>query len=164
MIASANARHLGPGSSQKEAVIDEAVILRGGAHWWAASEASSRMSQPPSRERSPFALGEARRDARTALFILTRRLPEVVPAGDPSYTFVTDGVEAAIELARAVADGKNVQLMGQASSSRPSTQGCLTSSSSASCRSCSVVAIVCWKVLVPAISSSTWCGSSTLRT
>lgn len=46
------------------------------------------------------------------LFIVTHRVPEMVPAGDPPYTFVTDGVEAAVEQARAAADGKNVHLMG----------------------------------------------------
>ena len=46
------------------------------------------------------------------LFVVTHRVPEVVPAGDPPYTFVTDGVEAAVELAQAAADGKNVHLMG----------------------------------------------------
>jgi dihydrofolate reductase len=35
-----------------------------------------------------------------------------VPTGDPPYTFVTDGIETAIEEARAAADGEDVQLMG----------------------------------------------------
>jgi dihydrofolate reductase len=46
------------------------------------------------------------------LFVVTHRVPEVVPAGDPPYTFVTDGVEAAVELAQAAAGRKNVHLMG----------------------------------------------------
>ncbi|MGO9976226.1 MAG: dihydrofolate reductase family protein [Solirubrobacteraceae bacterium] len=46
------------------------------------------------------------------LFVVTHRVPEVVPAGDPPDTFVTDGVEAAVKLAQAAADGKNVHLMG----------------------------------------------------
>ncbi|MGH8961420.1 MAG: dihydrofolate reductase family protein [Jatrophihabitantaceae bacterium] len=46
------------------------------------------------------------------LFVVTHRPPEAVPPCDPAYTFVTDGVEAAIEQARAAAGGKNVHLMG----------------------------------------------------
>ncbi|MGH7912365.1 MAG: dihydrofolate reductase family protein [Candidatus Dormibacteraceae bacterium] len=46
------------------------------------------------------------------LFVVTHRAPEVVPAGNPRYTFVTDGVEAAIGQARAAAGEKNVHLMG----------------------------------------------------
>ena len=46
------------------------------------------------------------------LFVMTHRVPEVVPAGDPPYTFVTDGIETAVKQARAAADGKNVHLMG----------------------------------------------------
>lgn len=46
------------------------------------------------------------------LVILTHRAPQQVPAGDPPYTFVTDGIEAAVKQARAMAGGKNVHLMG----------------------------------------------------
>jgi dihydrofolate reductase len=46
------------------------------------------------------------------LFVLTHRTPDFVPAGDPPYTFVTDGVEAAIPQARAAAGDKDVHLMG----------------------------------------------------
>jgi dihydrofolate reductase len=46
------------------------------------------------------------------LFVMTHRVPDVVPTGDPPYTFVTDGIETAIEEARAAADGEDVQLMG----------------------------------------------------
>ncbi|MGO9792902.1 MAG: dihydrofolate reductase family protein [Solirubrobacteraceae bacterium] len=46
------------------------------------------------------------------LFVVTHRAPGSVLAGDPSYTFVTDGVEAAVPQARAAAGGKNVHLMG----------------------------------------------------
>ena len=35
-----------------------------------------------------------------------------MPAGDPPYTFVTGGIEAAVGQARAMADGKRVHLMG----------------------------------------------------
>lgn len=46
------------------------------------------------------------------LVVLTHRVPEQVPAGNPPYTFVTDGIEAAAGQARAMAGGKNVHLMG----------------------------------------------------
>jgi dihydrofolate reductase len=46
------------------------------------------------------------------LFVLTHRVPNTVPTGDPPYTFVTEGIERAVELARAAAEGKDVDLMG----------------------------------------------------
>jgi dihydrofolate reductase len=46
------------------------------------------------------------------LVVLTHRPPPQVPAGNPPYTFVTDGIEAAVRQARAKAGGKNVHLMG----------------------------------------------------
>jgi dihydrofolate reductase len=45
------------------------------------------------------------------LFVLTHTVPKSVPAGDPAYTFVTDGIESAVEQARAAAAGKDVALM-----------------------------------------------------
>lgn len=46
------------------------------------------------------------------LFVVTHRPPHQVPEGDPPYTFVTQGVEAAVEKAVVAANGKNVHLMG----------------------------------------------------
>jgi dihydrofolate reductase len=46
------------------------------------------------------------------LFVMTHRIPESVPAGDPPYTFVTEGIEGAVEQARSAAGGKDVALMG----------------------------------------------------
>jgi dihydrofolate reductase len=46
------------------------------------------------------------------LFVLTHQVPDTVPAGDPPYTFVTEGVERAVELARTAANSKEVNLMG----------------------------------------------------
>lgn len=46
------------------------------------------------------------------LFVVTHEEPRQVPAGDPPYRFVTDGVEDAVVLARAAAAGKDVHLMG----------------------------------------------------
>jgi dihydrofolate reductase len=46
------------------------------------------------------------------LFVMTHRVPDAVPTGDPPYTFVTDGIESAVEKARAAAADKNVVLMG----------------------------------------------------
>ena len=46
------------------------------------------------------------------LFVLTHRVPDSVPTGDPPYTFVTDGIQRAVEQARTAAAGKDVALMG----------------------------------------------------
>jgi dihydrofolate reductase len=49
------------------------------------------------------------------LFVMTHEPPQNVPAGepgDPPYTFVRDGIEAAVAQARAAAGGKDVSLMG----------------------------------------------------
>lgn len=48
------------------------------------------------------------------LFVLTHQVPDTVPAGDPPYTFVTDGIDAAVAQARAAAAGKDVSVMGAA--------------------------------------------------
>jgi dihydrofolate reductase len=53
------------------------------------------------------------------VFVATHRGGErIAKDGGTSYTFVTDGVEAAIEQARAVADGKDVLLAGGVSIAR----------------------------------------------
>jgi dihydrofolate reductase len=46
------------------------------------------------------------------LFVVTHHVPESVPPGDPPYTFVTEGVERAVQQARMVADGRDVFLQG----------------------------------------------------
>ncbi|HZR50650.1 MAG TPA: dihydrofolate reductase family protein [Streptosporangiaceae bacterium] len=47
------------------------------------------------------------------VFVLTHRGQERIEmSGGTSYTFVTDGIKAAVEQARAVADGKDVLLAG----------------------------------------------------
>jgi dihydrofolate reductase len=46
------------------------------------------------------------------LFVVTHQIPETVPPGEPPYTFVTTGIEAAVDKARAAAAGKDVALMG----------------------------------------------------
>jgi dihydrofolate reductase len=46
------------------------------------------------------------------LFVLTHNVPEQVPQGESRYTFVTDGVESAVEQAKAAAGDKYVSLMG----------------------------------------------------
>jgi dihydrofolate reductase len=46
------------------------------------------------------------------LFVVTHHIPETVRPGEPPYTFVTTGIEAAVEKARAAAAGKDVVLMG----------------------------------------------------
>jgi dihydrofolate reductase len=46
------------------------------------------------------------------LFVVTHRAPDPLPASDPPHTFVTEGIEGAVEKARDAAAGKNVHLMG----------------------------------------------------
>ena len=46
------------------------------------------------------------------LFVVTHQVPESVPAGDPPYTFVTEGIERAVERAAEAAAGKDVFLQG----------------------------------------------------
>jgi dihydrofolate reductase len=47
------------------------------------------------------------------VFVVTRRGQEpIAKGGGTSYTFVTDGIKAAVERARAVADGQDVLLAG----------------------------------------------------
>jgi dihydrofolate reductase len=48
----------------------------------------------------------------TPLFVVTHQVPEPLPASDPPYTFVTDGVEHAVEQATEAAAGKDVFLQG----------------------------------------------------
>jgi dihydrofolate reductase len=48
------------------------------------------------------------------LFVLTHQVPDEVPAGSATYTFVTGGIETAINQASAAAAGKDVALMGSA--------------------------------------------------
>jgi dihydrofolate reductase len=48
------------------------------------------------------------------LFMLTHHEPDQPPSGDPPYTYVTDGIERAVERARAVAGPRDVSLMGSA--------------------------------------------------
>jgi dihydrofolate reductase len=46
------------------------------------------------------------------LFVVTHRVPDAIPEGEASYTFVTDGVERAVERAKAAAGDKYVSVMG----------------------------------------------------
>ncbi len=49
------------------------------------------------------------------VFVLTHHARETETKGDTSFTFVTDGIEAALEQARAAAGDKNVAIAGGAS-------------------------------------------------
>jgi dihydrofolate reductase len=49
------------------------------------------------------------------VFVLTRHAREPLTLADTTFTFVTDGVESALEQARAAADGKDVAIVGGAS-------------------------------------------------
>jgi dihydrofolate reductase len=46
------------------------------------------------------------------LFVVTHSPPDSVPDGPVPYTFVTDGIESAVEQARGAAAGQDVVLMG----------------------------------------------------
>jgi dihydrofolate reductase len=46
------------------------------------------------------------------IFVLTHKAPSKVPSGQTKFTFVTDGIESAVEQAKAAADPKSVGLMG----------------------------------------------------
>ncbi|QQK74867.1 dihydrofolate reductase [Salicibibacter cibarius] len=46
------------------------------------------------------------------VFVLTHHIPSPTPNGSTSFTFVTDGIESAIEQANAAADDKNVSVGG----------------------------------------------------
>jgi dihydrofolate reductase len=46
------------------------------------------------------------------LFVLTHDVPADVPHGESRYTFVTDGIQSAIDQAKAVAGDKYVSLLG----------------------------------------------------
>ncbi len=49
------------------------------------------------------------------VFVVTRRAPDEVPAGDTPFTFVTGGIASAVAQAREAAGGKNVYVIGGAS-------------------------------------------------
>lgn len=74
------------------------------------------------------------------LFVLTHQVPDDIPDADPLYTFVTDGIESAIEQARVVAStaGKDVARMDGRHFGRLCPRVCWTSSPCTSSRSCSV--------------------------
>jgi dihydrofolate reductase len=46
------------------------------------------------------------------VFVVTHQVPDHPPRGESSYTFVTDGVESAIEQAKAAAGDRYVSVMG----------------------------------------------------
>ncbi|MBV8915637.1 MAG: hypothetical protein JOZ05_21690, partial [Acetobacteraceae bacterium] len=57
-------------------------------------------------------MGWGRPDGTRPLFVVTHHPPERVPASDPPYTFVIDGIEAAVTAARQAAGIQDVVLMG----------------------------------------------------
>jgi len=46
------------------------------------------------------------------LFVVTHRVPDLVPPGQPPYTFVTTGIKDAVAQAATAAAGRDVVLMG----------------------------------------------------
>lgn len=55
---------------------------------------------------------------RTPVFVLTHHEREPLTLGDTTFTFVTDGIESALEQARAAAAGKDVSIGGGAETIR----------------------------------------------
>jgi dihydrofolate reductase len=53
-----------------------------------------------------------------AHFVLTSKPPTRLPKGNVAFTFVTDGIESALEQARAAAGDKNVEIAGGAATVR----------------------------------------------
>lgn len=101
---------LGPGGEQlhawvsdtaylERAVADLGAVITGRTNyddalpWWGADG-------PTGSERRP-------------VFVVTHTEPDDVPAGGV-YTFVTDGLQSALDQARAAADGRTVTVMGGA--------------------------------------------------
>ena len=94
------------------------------------------------------------------VFVLTHHArPPLALEGGTTFTFVTDGIEAALEQARRAAQGQDVALAGGASAAQ--AVSCRPASStrwrSASCRSCSAAASGCSTASAPSRSSSS-CG------
>ena len=79
--------------------------------------------------------------------------PEWVYEGSP-FTFVTDGLESALEQAKAVAGDKDVGVAPRASCSSASERGSSTRSTSTWCLSCSGAASACSTISAPG--RSTW--------
>lgn len=52
--------------------------------------------------------------ANDRVFVLSRDIPNDIPQGPTTFTFVTDGIESAVRQAKEAAGGKNVYLMGGA--------------------------------------------------
>ena len=59
------------------------------------------------------------------LFVLTHAAPDPLPPSDPAYTFVTTGIEDAVQRAREAAGGRDVGLMGSAPVRQALTAGLL---------------------------------------
>jgi dihydrofolate reductase len=100
------------------------------------------------------------------VFVLTHYAREPLALqGGTTFTFVTDGIEAALELARRAAGGKDVSLAGgrvpHSSISRPTSW---TRWRSASCRHSSATASGCSKASATICTGSNSCGRSPRQT
>jgi len=77
------------------------------------------------------------------LFVLTHNVPAEVPATSVPYTFVTDGIESAIQQAKAAAGDKYVALAGSQAAQQCLRAGCSTRSGLPWCPCCSAVGFAC---------------------
>ena len=97
------------------------------------------------------------------LFVLTHHVPDTVPAGDPPYTFVTDGIQRAVEQARTAAAGKDVALMGASIVRQGPQTGLLDELVISLVPVVRVMGPAHWTVWSPGASNLTWSESWTPR-
>jgi dihydrofolate reductase len=92
--------------------------------------------------------------ARVPVFVVTHAEPEDAPEGGV-YTFVTDGIECALEQAKAAAGDKDVAVMGgRISGNSTSPPSWSTRSRSISCPCCSAAAPGCSRTSAASTSGS----------
>jgi dihydrofolate reductase len=88
---------------------------------------------------------------RMPVFVVTHRPEGQVVKGDTTFTFVTDGIDAALTQAAEAAGDKQVYVMGSRCG-----RGWSSSCSCTSCRCCSARAPACSTISAARSSSSTW--------
>jgi dihydrofolate reductase len=105
-------------SGSAERLYTDLAELRGSAYMSAAIETTGAVLMG----RRAFEMGDpdsyvGNYEFQVPIFVLTHHPPEVSPKQDErlTFTFVTDGIESAIEQARAAAGDKAVQVVGGAS-------------------------------------------------
>ena len=102
----------------------------GGLHDWFFSPAGGEAIEESVRNTGAIVIGRRTYDLGDAMdgfahspyavehFVLTHEAPERAARGEMAFTFVTDGIEVAIERAKVAAGGRNVAVGGGASVAR----------------------------------------------